>query len=501
MRDVRHLCPVGDSGWLDADFVAPHAMRAGDGADVSLVLRSSSSSVEGVDVGVHGLAGAHLGLAAGRVVLRPGMRRELTARLQLPTSVTPGRHQLVLELRRQLDPDDAQLVPFEIDVLPAPVPVLHVRRTTLRRRGRVRVENPSDEAIQVALTGSANGAAFRFRPTVLDIAPGEAASARLRVVSRARFGRRPATVGAATANASASASATVVGRSRVGPFVAATAACAALLGGVVWALDDGPQGTNLRTAADASSESDATAAVPGQAPDAGDRSSAVETGGAGNVVAAGDGPVASAPSTALEAEAGDGGADVGRPSAVRPAAPAGDAACTTDDGAPAWALRGRVVADGVSSVTARPAGFTAEFAVAATTDEGGFFTICPLALGDYVVTALSEGYYPLVVPARLAGASADLGELPLRSGAASIIGVVHGPTGPLTGATIVVRAGFREVGRATTDDRGEYLVIGLPAPADVVVEVSAPDMAPVSFPAEIRTDGRIRQPETSLTPG
>jgi hypothetical protein len=160
-----------------------------------------------------------------------------------------------------------------------------------------------------------------------------------------------------------------------------------------------------------------------------------------------------------------------------------------------------VVADGVSSVTARPAGFTADFAVATTTDEGGFFTICPLSLGDYVVTALSEGYYPLVVPARLAGASADLGELPLRPGAASIIGTVHGPSGPLAGATIVVRNGSREVGRATTDDRGEYLVLGVPAPADVVVEVSAPGMAPVIFPAEIRTDGRIRQPETSLALG
>ena len=83
----------------------------------------------------------------------------------------------------------------------------------------------------------------------------------------------------------------------------------------------------------------------------------------------------------------------GRPrSAAVAAAPAGD--CTTPDGGPGWALRGRVLADGISSVSARPAGFTADFATATITDAGGFFTICPLELGDYLVTALVGGLLP-----------------------------------------------------------------------------------------------------------
>ena len=79
-----------------------------------------------------------------------------------------------------------------------------------------------------------------------------------------------------------------------------------------------------------------------------------------------------------------------------------------------------------------------------------------------------------------------------------MIGTVHGPSGPLAGASVVVRRSGREVGRTVTDDRGEYLVLGVPAPADVVVEVSALGLAPASFGAEIRTDGRIRQPDTAL---
>jgi len=91
------------------------------------------------------------------------------------------------------------------------------------------------------------------------------------------------------------------------------------------------------------------------------------------------------------------------------------------------------------------AGLPPESATAAMTDEGGFFSICPLAVGDYLVTAVSEGYFPLVVPARLAGASTDLGDLPLRPGAASLIGVVQGPAGPVAGATVIAHDGRREV--------------------------------------------------------
>ena len=487
---MRHLYPVGANVWLEAELVAPQEMRAGDGADVTLVLRSASSSVEGVDVGVHGLAGAHLGLPAGRVVLRPGVRRSLTVRLQLPTSVTPGRHQLVLELRRQLDPDDTQLVPFEVDVLPAPVPVLALRRSTLRRRGKVRVENPSDEDIRVALTGSVNGAAFRFRPTVLDLPAGATRSARLRVVSRSRFGRRPATVSAATANASGSASATVVGRSRVGPFVAALAGVAALAVAAVATFDEPAEDPSLQTAA-ADGGADAPAAEDAAGTVAATDAGSTPDPGAGLV------PGQETPGSGETAGTVPGAAPIGAPTVSGGGSgPVGD--CTTPDGGPGWALRGRVLVDGISSVSARPAGFAADFATATTTDEGGFFMICPLELGDYLVTALSEGYYPLVLPARLAGVSSDLGEIQLRPGAASMIGTVHGPSGPLAGASVVVRRSGREVGRAVSDDRGEYLVLGVPAPADVVVEVSAPGLAPASFGAEIRTDGRIRQPDTAL---
>jgi hypothetical protein len=142
-----------------------------------------------------------------------------------------------------------------------------------------------------------------------------------------------------------------------------------------------------------------------------------------------------------------------------------------------------------------------EFATTALTDDAGMFAICPLELGDYLVTVLSEGYFPLVLPARLAGASTDLGELPLEPGAASLIGLVTGPSGPVEGATVVVRDGRREMSRTTTDATGEYLVIGVPTPAEVVVEVSASGLAPTFFVSEVLTDGRVRQPETRLVPG
>ena len=151
----------------------------------------------------------------------------------------------MLELRRQLDPDDTLLVPFALEVLAAPVPVVSLRRSTIRRRGRVRVENPNDESIRVALTGSVNGAAFRFDPTVLDLGPGASGRARLRVVSKGRFGRRPATVGAATANSAASVDAVVVGRSRSWPFLATFVAVAAFVSSVGFGLLSGRWGADL----------------------------------------------------------------------------------------------------------------------------------------------------------------------------------------------------------------------------------------------------------------
>jgi hypothetical protein len=486
---------VGANGWLEAAVVAPPALRAGDGADLTLELHSTSSSVEGVDVAVHGLAGAHLGLPAGRVVLRPGVRRHLPVRLQLPTSATPGDHQLVLELRRQLDPDDTLLVPFALEVLAAPVPVVSLRRSTIRRRGRVRVENPNDEPIRVALTGSVNGAAFRFDPTVLDLAPGASGRARLRVVSKGRFGRRPATVGAATANAAASVDAVVVGRSRSWPFLATFVALAAFVGAVAWAANDAPRATEGATAS--SLADDPAGSVPGD--DRGGAGATSGTGstavggsvaGAGQEAATSSGPGATTPPSTVGS---GGGAVVGSPQ-VEPD-------CAAPGGPTGWALRGRVLSDVVAAVVARPAGMPVEFATTTLTDDAGMFTICPLELGDYLVTVLSEGYYPLVLPAHLAGASTDLGELALEAGAASLIGLVTGPSGPVEGATVVVRDGRREVSRTTTDATGEYLVIGVPTPADVVVEVSAPGLAPTFFTSEVLTDGRVRQPETRLVPG
>ena len=493
VRGVRNWYAVGAIGWLEADVVAPRALRAGDGADLTLDLRSTSSSIEGVDVGVHGIAGAHLGLAAGRVVLRPGVRRQLEARLQLPTSATPGHHQLVLELRRQLDPDATLLVPFELEVLAAPVPAVTLRRSTLRRRGRVRVENPSDEPIRVAMTGSVNGAVFRFRPTVFDLEPGGSKRARVRVVSRSRFGRRTATIGAATGNAAGTTEATVVGRSRVGPFVAVGVALVGLAGLVVSTLNDVGSTPDLETAAAA------RAAAADVAPDEGVTAGSTPTSAALELSTPSTESADTVPGAALPGAAAPGAAAPGG-GVNRVARPAtGD--CTTPDGGVGWALRGHVLANGVASISARPAGFPAESATAALTDEGGFFSICPLAVGDYLVTAVSEGYFPLVVPARLAGASTDLGDLPLRPGAASLIGVVQGPAGPVAGATVIAYDRRREVGRAVTDERGEYLVIGLPAPADLSVQVTAPGMALASWVAEVRTDGRVRQPDLVLTPG
>jgi hypothetical protein len=235
------------------------------------------------------------------------------------------------------------------------------------------------------------------------------------------------------------------------------------------------------------------------------------TDGAGGSGGSGDSGAGTGTGTSASTEGGAGvGADSvagtvpgGGPRPTTGGGPGGTAAgdCGASDGTTGWSLRGRVLVEGISTVSARPAGQPEESASRTTTDEAGFFTICPLQLGDYLVTALAEGYFRLVVPARLNGATADLGELELRPGAASLIGLVSGPEDRIEGAVVVVRDGRREVGRATTDATGEYLVIGVPTPADLTVEISAPGMAPTTFEAKVLTDGRIRQPETRLQPG
>jgi hypothetical protein len=490
---------VSTDGHLRGEVVGTPSARAGSEAELVLDLWWDGRSVDAVEASLHGLAGARLALDGGRAVLRPGVRRRVVGTLRLPAGVEPGRYDLAVELRCQLDVDAELVLPVGVEVVADPGPVVRIEKVG-RGQGRalVHVTNPTDVDESVALTAWARQMRFAFAPPVLEVPAGETRTAKLKIRSGGRRGRFVVT--AATASTTTTAAATVRSRRSGAAALLGSTALFAVLASVGQPLAGLPRaplhyawsGVSNLAAQDAAT-SEFEAAMDEAAAADGELSDPFAPGATPGVVVPG-----ADPGTGVAPIAGDDPSVTLLPGGTQAT---GTGECIAD--APTgWRLRGRVVADGPAIVDVRPTGKEHEPVATVTTTPDGVFAVCGIDRGDYIVAAVAQGYYAALVPASLSGDDdgVDIGTLRLQPGAASVLGTVQGPNGPIEGALATVLVGGSEVAWARSAADGAFEILGVPAPADATLRVEAVGFFPEQLQVDVRVPGRLRQPPTTLDP-
>ncbi|MBA2281437.1 MAG: carboxypeptidase regulatory-like domain-containing protein [Acidimicrobiia bacterium] len=484
---------------LRGDVVTAPEVRSGSEGELVLDLWWSGQSVDAVEATLHGLAGARLALEGGRAVVRPGLRRRVVGALRLPAGLTPGRYDLAVELRCQLDVDVVLLIPVTVQVIAPPAPTVRVERVRLRGgqgRCNVVIDNPNAEPERVALTAAGRRLRFRFEPPVVEVPAHGTAKARLWVRSGGRRGRFVVT--AATATTQSTAAATV--RSRRDGAIALV--IVAVLLAVLSAIGSPTTGLSRENGLSALGGGLASAPIANHALSDFEEDLLEAQGAVPTTIpppSASDVPVViGADGLPVDPATGSGIPDDDAGAVFDPNAPPVVVNTCTGEAASGPTVRGQVVADAPAVVAVRRAGEARESAATALADDKGDFEVCGLPAGDYLVEARAEGYNTLVVSVPVARTDVDLGPLRLQPGAATVLGTVIGPGGPVEGALAAIELDGVEVGWARTNVDGEFLVLGVPAPANAVLLVEAVGFLPAERPVSVRVPDRLRMPAIIL---
>lgn len=170
-------------------LLVPDRLVLQPGAPTTTVVEVTNglAVIDGVTVTVRPVEGLAATVEPALLPLFPDSTGTLTIELVAGPHFQAGAHQVVVDVRSSVDPDESTELVLAVDVVPAPALGVSVdppaRRARHRARYQVTCANEGNTLLQVDLAAQdpAKGVVARVVPEVLDVPPGGTASAELRV--------------------------------------------------------------------------------------------------------------------------------------------------------------------------------------------------------------------------------------------------------------------------------------------------------------------------------